>query len=111
MAKQFFMKLAPEYAKTDWICSSWLLAPVLRNLLPKESRILLFQDFFEIMEVQEDSRDYLEWVYQLKVEDEEQVDFHQLPETTSLQKKMKQYLLKGGLVGTALAKLKNDINE
>ena len=111
MAKQFFMKLAPEYAKTDWICSSWLLAPVLRNLLPKESRILLFQDFFEIMEEQEDSRDYLEWVYQLKVEDEEQVDFHQLPETTSLQKKMKQYLLKGGLVGTALAKLKNDINE
>lgn len=98
-AREFMEQKFPEYAFGNWICSSWLLSPALENLLKEDSNILYFQKLFRIEEV-EDSKDYLEWVYKLKVEENEEIDLHTLQEQTTLQKNMKEYLLAGGTIGS-----------
>lgn len=95
-AMKFFEEHFPEFSDVDYICNSWLLAPALRGLLPEESNILNFQGRFIIKEVDDTDTEYLEWVYQVR-----NCGIEFLPENTSLQKNMKQYLLNGGKIGSA----------
>ena len=92
-AREFFDKFYPEYAKVDMICGSWLLAPALKKLLPENSKILQFQKSFELTSQEDDSPGFLDWVYGRR-----DIPFESLPEHTSLQRKLKQYLLNGGKV-------------
>ncbi len=92
-AREFFDKFYPEYAKVDMICGSWLLAPALKKLLPENSKILMFQKSFELTSQEDDSPGFLDWVYGRR-----DIPFESLPEQTSLQQKLKQYLLNGGKV-------------
>lgn len=89
-----------------FVCSSWLLAPPLRKLLPADSKIIRFQDRFRLIYENPDSTEYLTWVYQT-----EECRTALLPEHTTLQKRMKEYLLSGGKVGDALGVLKNGITD
>lgn len=80
----------PEYRDAPVFCCSWLLSPTLKTLLPPASNILRFQRSFTITPVKSGGG-YLQWVYKnpnLSLED--------LPEDTSLQRKLKAYLLSGG---------------
>lgn len=99
-AKLLIAKVFPEYEKAEMKCESWLLAPALQKLLPEHSNILEFQRAFEIEEVDEEAKDVLEWVFK-----NTRVSLAELPEDTSLQRNMKQYLLQGGKVGIAFGKL------
>ena len=75
-------------------CQSWLLAPSLQEILPKESNIVHFQQLFQIYDLDMDSREAEERVYNKLEDNPEMYD-----ETTSLQKVIKGYLLEGYKIG------------
>ena len=86
----------------DMYCDSWMLVPVLQKLLPPSANILKFQNRFEILRVEEESRAVLDWICP-----DPTVPYEQLPEDTTLQRNIKKYLLSGGKFGWALGRLKN----
>lgn len=92
-AREFFTKYYPEFAKTDMICGSWLLAPALKKLLPGSSKIIQFQNSFTLTGQEEDSPGFMDWVYGRR-----DIPLEDLPEKTSLQRSLKKYLLNGGKV-------------
>ena len=100
-AGEFFQKYYPGWSRLPYKCCSWLLSPVLKGLLGEGSRILAFQDMFQIEEVYQDSDAFLEWVFKRK-----DIPLEELPEDTSLQKNMKAHLLSGGWVGDGMGSLK-----
>lgn len=75
---------------------SWLLSPVLPHLLEPDSRILRFQRCFTITDWEPQNREFLQWVY-----GRTDIAYPDLPETTHLQRTMKQHLLRGGTIGSA----------
>jgi hypothetical protein len=99
--KDFLENYFPEYMDVDMYCDSWLLAPELKTLLDKESNIIYFQSKFEIIKEEIDSDVFLEWIYLRK-----DIPFEKLPESTSLQKKVKEHVLEGGKIGWTLGRLK-----
>lgn len=92
-ARDFFEKYYPEFANVDMTCGSWLLAPALKKFLPDNSNIIQFQNSFELTSQENDSPSILDWVYGRR-----DIPFENLPEETSLQRKLKHYLINGGKV-------------
>lgn len=88
--KRFF----PEWENVKMSCNSWLLSPALKELLDNTSNIINFQKLFVIETTNYDSMSVLKWVFPGHDEISEQ-----LQENTSLQRKMKEYLLQGKKVG------------
>lgn len=96
-ARKLLSVIYPDYAGADYVCDSWLLSPELGKLLPTGSNILSFQKRFRITKVELEPRDYLGWLFRVKGD----VPVEDLPETTSLQRRVKQHLLSGGKIGIA----------
>ena len=94
--RAFAAEFFPEMAKAPLYCDSWLMSPVLEQFLPASSRILGFQRRFRIFSVDSENTGAIGWVYPGHKEPSEQ-----LPEETSLQKRMKPFLLAGGKPGWA----------
>ena len=94
MAGQFLAEHFPETVGSKFACDSWLLSPALKELLPEGSRILQFQKRFEVKSWNKEEDAYLEWVFKRK-----DLPLEKLPEETSLQRKMKAYVLQGGKIG------------
>lgn len=101
LAEAFFKKYAPGFDGVPYICESWLLSPALKELLPKTSRILRFQELFELYHVNWEDRSFMAWVFSRGA-----LPIQELPQNTSLQKRMKQYLMEGGLIGEAAGRLR-----
>lgn len=70
-------------------------------MLRKDSNIINFQNRFEIFDEGETGTDFIEWLYKTKIS-----DYNTLPENTSLQIKMKQHLLAGGVIRNAYGRIK-----
>ena len=85
MAAQFFKDPFEGY-----LCDSWLLSPVLREFLPSDSNIILFQDRFTIYKVVHSFRQAEERVFGEILD-----DVSCYPENTSLQRSLKNYLISG----------------
>ena len=96
MARGFFAKHFPNYKYQCCYCSTWLLSPVLKQVLKPSSRILEFQSDYEITYVNLESNNTLKWIYKRDYE-----DYTQLPEETSLMRSIKQIVLNGGKLGYA----------
>lgn len=92
-ALDFFKKYYPEFIGADMVCSSWLLAPSLKNVLPENSKILQFQKSFDIGIMEDDSLGFMDWIYGSR-----NIPIEELPEKTSLQRKLKPYLRNGGKI-------------
>lgn len=75
--------------------------PELKEMLGKESNIIAFQNLFEIDTVDYDATWYMKWIFP----GIENID-ESLPERTTLQRKMKKYLLDGKKFGVAKGHLK-----
>ena len=88
-AEQFFGDSYEAY-----VCDSWLLSPVLKELLPESSNIVRFQNLFEVVNVHHRFPQAEQRIFQDIREDKENY-----PENTSLQKKAKQYILSGNDIG------------
>ena len=99
----FIRKYYPKWSECQYLCDSWLLAPGLKDILPETSHIIMFQNAFSVRAINENGMEFMEWVYKRK-----DIPFKELPENTSLQRNMKQYLLKGGKIGEALGVLRED---
>ncbi|MBO5489165.1 MAG: DUF5596 domain-containing protein [Eubacterium sp.] len=92
----------PSWCGLPLHCESWLLSPVLKELLDEHSNIIQFQNLFEVEQTDYDSMAVLDWVFPGYREVTEV-----LPEKTSLQKKMKNYLLAGNKVGWSTGTISN----
>jgi hypothetical protein len=101
-AGMFFARFFPEYEYKCICCSTWLLSPVLKEILKPGSRILNFQSDYEITHVNLEVNSGLKWVFKRAYD-----DYNDLPEDTSLMRGMKQILLSGGKTGTAAGYVKS----
>lgn len=94
----FFQTYYSDYPYGKYICNSWLISPSLKPLLTENSRIRSFQERFHILKENKEDKDFIEWIFQVPVD----TVYKNLPSETSLQKKTKELLLKGGTIGSAL---------
>ena len=101
MAKSFFTEKFKEYTTAPIFCYCWLLSPYLKLVLPETSKIIMFQNRFEIVKVDEDGTDYIQWVFK-----DRNLSPQDFPEDTSLQTNIKRHILNGGKIGEALGILK-----
>lgn len=98
MAEEFFSKYFPDYNYRYYFCESWLLFDGNREFMKKDSNILKFASMFN-------------HAYSVKIEEQaiERIFGRRrffkknYPETTSLQKSAKAYMLKGGKLGVGIA--------
>jgi len=97
-AKAFFTEQGIPFSEI--VCSTWLLSPALRDILPPDSRILNFQNDYEILEVIPKNNYFMRWVFN-KEYGQDAGDLTKLPENTSLQRGVKKLLLEGKTVGDA----------
>ena len=96
-ARAFFAVHFPASARAPVVCSSWLLHPALKELLGGESNIVRFQSLFDIVRVDEDDTSYRAFVFRRP-----DGDIADYPENTTLQRRLKEHLLRGGHMGSAL---------
>lgn len=96
-ARAFFAAHFPAYARAPVVCGSWLLHPALKELLGEESNIVRFQSLFDIVRVDEDDISYRAFVFRRT-----DGDIADYPENTTLQRRLKEHLLRGGHMGSAL---------
>lgn len=93
-----------DWQQAPWVCDSWMMSPALPQLLPEGSNVLAFQRRFTVESVNEDSLGVLDWVFPPHKEVSDA-----LPEDTSLQRRMKAWLLEGKKVGWARAVLRSNL--
>lgn len=98
----FFRTYYPDHKYDRYTCESWLMSPVLKRLLPEGSHIVSFQERFTVISEDREEREFIEWLFQVPVD----TAYDQLPERTTLQRKVKALLLAGGTVGCAYGILK-----
>lgn len=103
LAGIFVRQYFPAYIHAKIRCSSWLLAPALREVLPSNSKIIRFQKEFVIQHVEE-SESFMQWVYKRA-----DIPWESLPEETTLQRNLKQYILTGRKVGEGVGYLSEKV--
>lgn len=96
MSQTFFSEHFPKYRYRIMTCRTWLLDPVLKNLLPASSRILNFQSDYQIINITHDDKGFIIRVFKKRYD-----DYSLLPENTTLQRNLKKLLLSGGDIGLA----------
>ena len=102
--RAFAARFFPGWTDAPMYCDSWLISPAIRPLLAEGSRIRAFQDRFEVLSADSESMGAVGWVFPGHSKDPE--TFGDLPEGSSLQKKMKAFLLGGGKPGWAEGRMK-----
>ena len=100
-AKRFFAKHFSHYKYDGMYCDTWLLSPVLQEILPPTSKILNFQADYEIISTEPEADSFMLWVFK-----KEYPDIDSLPEDTSLQRAIKNRLKSGGKIGNAYGRVK-----
>lgn len=106
---EFFKRYLPEWNDIRIECASWMLSPVLKDILSEGSRILWFQSMFDIFDTEPDNNFYLQFVFDLEyIQWCNGYDLAKLPEKTSLQRKLKRFVLNGGKPGIARGWLKEE---
>jgi len=102
-AIDFFEKYYSDFKGAEMVCSSWLLAPSLKYVLPENSKIMQFQKSFIIGYVEEDSLGFMDWIYNSR-----DIPIEELPEDTSLQRNLKPHLKNNGKIEWASGKLSSN---
>lgn len=90
----------------NYYCNSWLLSNQIHNMLDKDSNIHKFYNLFNIDDGESCIDDVLNFVYQQS----EINNYSELAENTSLQRKLKQFLLNGNDIKIGKGMLKNEEN-
>lgn len=104
MLKEFVNNHYQEYKNALVLCDTWLLAPKLKEFLNNNSKILNFQNLFDIVYVDENSDDCFEWVFKKN----RGYDINNVCVKTSLQQKVKQLMLDNKHLGKATGYLKDE---
>lgn len=98
MSKDFFKQFYPEINLDNYMIISWLVDPRLTRIVNKESNIYKFQSLFNVVRILPTKKDTNYYVFGTK----KIKDIKNLPENTSLQRKIKSYYLKGHSLGIGL---------
>lgn len=77
------------------MCNSWLLYPPHYEVYPENSNLRKFADLFDIISSSENENNPDAW----RVFNTDSTDYENLPEDTSLQKRLKKYLVEGNKMG------------
>ena len=102
--KQYFPQI--NYDKIYFFCESWLLSPDLDKFLNRNSNIMFFKSLFDVLPDYNQGRGYFKFLFnQIDIVD----DFDKMPETTSLQRNVKDYLLKGNCLCDGYGFIKNEV--
>ena len=96
-ARAFFAAHFPACARAPVVCSSWLLHPALKELLGEESNVVRFQSLFDLVRVDDCDLSYRAFVFRRT-----DGDIADYPEKTTLQRRLKEHLLRGWHMGAAL---------
>ncbi len=99
-ARAFIARYFPAYADSEFTLHTWLLYPGLSEVLPLNSRILDFQRDYEIIEVDHEDKGFMHWVFK-----NTSLSLEELPQNTSLQRRVKELLLSGRTLGAARGRL------
>ncbi len=83
----------PECKRRMIFCASWLLDPTLSELLGETSKITSFQQSFTRYPTKDSGTAVFSFAFIRRPE-----DLHDLPENTSLQRKIKEHCLNGGYI-------------
>ncbi len=110
-ARAFLAKYFPDWADLPMECTTWLIAPALRPMLPEGSNILRFMNAFDIIEEDPEENDVLEWVFGYAEAQKKTVVLSELEEKTSLQRRIKAHLLSGGKIGIAHGRLVSEFKD
>lgn len=86
----------------NYYCNSWLLSKQIHELVNKKSNIYKFYELFEVVESEECLDDILNFVFDNKKIN----DYSELSERTSLEIKLKDYLITGKKIRIGQGKLK-----
>lgn len=97
----FAARYRPQWRGLPLVCESWLLSPVLPELLTEDSHILAFQRRFDLIADRPDAPDWREWIF-----DTNPAPVTDLPERTGLQCAAKRHLLAGGMIGVGIGVLR-----
>lgn len=100
--QNFLNEFFPNFKNIPIFCESWLLSPLLGNLLSPDSNLLAFQQDFTLLTTNIDDDSFIKWLFWTTNK-----DYGKFPENTSLQKKVKAFILDGGKIGTGSGKLKS----
>lgn len=94
LVDRYIKKYYPELENQllAYYTQSWLLSPEVKEILPTDSNIIKFQDKFTIVEYEENTSDFLNFVFDVVLED---VKYDDLSDKTILQKELKKRLLNG----------------
>ena len=104
-ARALLAEYYPDWSDLPICCESWLLSPRLREWLPESSNILRFQNAFDLDETDPADEAALEWVFYIAEGQRTSMIPAALPESTSLQRRMKAALLSGIKPGSARGRL------
>ena len=95
-AKQFFEKFYPEKKPEYFVCDSWLLCPNLECIAEANSNLIKFRNLWTQFPFGSDnSVQAMERVFGFGFQHE---NLEHAPEQTSLQRRLKAYLLQGGQI-------------
>ena len=89
----------PEFRPRALVCKSWLMDPVLQELLPETSNIVAFQRPYTNFPARGNATSALQHVFGCVPEG----DFDALPENTSLQRSLKAHYMAGKCVRFAFS--------
>lgn len=104
--EDFFKQYLSEWNDIPIECHSWMLSPVLKDMLPPDSKLIWFMSMFDIFDTDPSFDIYLQFVFDLEYFQWcNGYDLSKLREDTSLQRKMKQFVLSGGKPGVGMGYL------
>ncbi len=93
MSKEFFPKyFGKEY--DTYVCTSWLLAPALGQMIKEDSSIAALRKYFYVYGEDTSYSQAEDYVFLMADPDKSSY-----PENTSLQRNLKRYLMDGGVMG------------
>jgi hypothetical protein len=102
-AGHFLTQFFPDFVCGEIYSNTWLLSPVLRKMLPRGSRILLFGEDYDIVSVKPEDNGAMRWIYK-----RDYPGYAALPEETTLQRAVKAHLLAGGKIGSAYGRYRKN---
>ncbi len=105
--KAFLKRHYPEYHYEAFCCWSWLCDPQLIDILGPDTNISKFTARFKPVSIVEKGTTVLRFVFNIP---DGKVDINDLPENTTLERKLKKHFLSGGhIYGMAGYFLKGDV--
>ena len=100
---EFQKKYFTEWKGVQMVTDTWMIMPELEDFLPADSKILGFKGLFDIDSVDYGQTWYMGWIFPGYEEVNEN-----LPEKTTLQRRLKEHLLSGKKFGIAYGHLVMD---